>query len=380
MSPNSGGASGNAAATSTGGAATGGALTGGSTTGNAGGNGGGGSSSTGLSGGAGSVNANAGGATNTAGTAGSGGEGGSTSVPMGGSGGVTAAGAGGQSASGGSVGAAGQASQGGSTGVFTQCDDHADFNGRGRCPATGNVGAVFATQVLSATGVDTSLTAIFGSTNPPTDAACTVQQAGASCSVLSCPRNAATNPGGPSAGVVSAVADGASLMLAPSASGAYDTVHKAQRMWLMPKAGLTLSTAGADVSAVSEMFCGPPSLTLTAPAQAPGTTLSINRTSDLALLWSGSTVGQLEFVVYDETSAPSPIVEVRCFFDASANQGTVPMTALGQVSAGMHTVGSYLWVRKIGIGADGVCVELTGITTNLSAASNAPFNGAAMFQ
>jgi hypothetical protein len=169
-------------------------------------------------------------------------------------------------------------------------------------------------------------------------------------------------------------------MLMPAASGAYDGVHTAQRLWTMPNAALTLSATGADISPFGETFCGPASLTVTAPAQPPGPTLTIDRAMDLAFAWTAGMVGQVEFVVNDDTAAPAPTLELRCFFDAPAGQGTIPKAALGQVSAGMHTVGSYLWVRKIGIGADGVCVELTGITTNQSSAGTAPFNGPATFQ
>jgi hypothetical protein len=56
----------------------------------------------------------------------------------------------------------------------------------------------------------------------------------------------------------------------------------------------------------------------------------------------------------------------------------VPKAALAKLSAGAHTVGSYVWVRKISL-PQGTCVELTGVNTNVGA-GNTPWNGSATFQ
>jgi hypothetical protein len=293
---------------------------------------------------------------------------------------MAAAGSGGAGA-GGTGGGPGGGNQGGQNGgVFVMCDDHADFNGRGRCAATGKVGAVFALQNLSAGASLTTLTAIFGATNPPSDVGCTQESVGAGCTALTCPRAAGTRPAGSQAGVITATSNGGMLVTKPDASGVYDVAQLSRALWALPKAALTFAAAGGATSAFGETFCGPTAVTITKPAGPPGAGLTIDRASDLPVQWTGGTVGDLELVFRDDSAAPAPTVEVRCFFAASAGQGTVPKAALGKIGPGAHTVVSYLWVRKIGLGS-GTCVELTGITTNNSSAgAAAPFNGSATYQ
>jgi len=316
----------------------------------------------------------------------------------GGGGGTAGSGTGGGGANGGTAGSGGTSGTAGANatagsdggaqdedagpGVFTMCDDHADFNGRGRCATTGMVGAVFALQNLTATGARTTLTAGFGTTNPPGDAACTQESVGGSCVAYTCARAAAAPAGGMAAGAITATSSGGVLITHPDATGAYDVVGISRALWTTPKAALTFSAAGGAVAAFGETFCGPTGAMLTKPAGAPGAGFTIDRASDLALQWTfgtGGAVGDLEIVFHDDTTAPAPTVEVRCFFTGASGQGTVPKAALVKIGAGAHAVASYLWVRKIGGASSGNCVELTGITTNTSS-TGAPFNGIATYQ
>ncbi|HEX4406031.1 MAG TPA: hypothetical protein VH560_14435 [Polyangia bacterium] len=325
-------------------------------------------------------------------TAGAGGTSGATGVAgsagNGGAGGGTAGAGGNQAGAGGSSGAAGARATGGSDGgapdqdagpgVFTACDDHADFNGRGRCATTGKVGSVFALQNLTATGARTTLTAVFGTTNPPGDAACTQESIGG-CVAYTCPRMTAAPTGGMAAGAITATSSGGVLITRPDATGAYDDVGLSRALWMTPKAALTFSAAGGAIAAFGETFCGPAGAMITNPAGAPGAGFTIDRANDLAFAWTGGAVGDLEIVFHDDTAAPAPTVDVRCFFTGASGQGTVPKAALAKIGAGAHGVASYLWVRKIGGASSGDCVELTGITTNASS-TGAPFNGTATYQ
>jgi hypothetical protein len=258
------------------------------------------------------------------------------------------------------------------------CDDHADFNGRGLCSPTGKYGAVVAMQTLTASGALTTLTASFGASKPATDPGCTQEAAGAGCTAVTCPRGGAKNAAGPEAGPITVKSNGGTIVTKPDATGAYDVAGLASALWTMPKAALAFSAAGGAIPAFGETFCGPPSATITKPAAAPGAGLTIDRAADLAVQWTGGTVGDLEVVLRDDDAASST-VEVRCFFTGASGQGTVPKAALAKIGAGAHTVASYIWVRKIGSGG-GTCVELTGVNTNVSAAGAVPFNGAATFQ
>jgi hypothetical protein len=308
------------------------------------------------------------------------GSGGSASGAGGATGGAATGGGGG---SGGTIGSVGGAGAGGvgpmgtAGGTFVMCDDHADFNGRGRCAPTGKVGAVFAFENLTVGASLTTLTATFGSTEPPGEAGCTSESIGG-CNVLTCPHNAVPAAAGPAAGAITAKSSGGVMITKPGANGAYDVVQFAQPLW-SPIAALAFSAAGGDTPAFGETFCGPTGVTISAPAGAPSA-LNINRATDLQAQWTGSIAGDLEFVFRDDTSSATASVEVQCFFTTASGQGTIGKAALAKIGAGQHTVASYTWVRKIGL-AGGTCNELTAIMTNASSAGvTAPFNGTATFQ
>jgi hypothetical protein len=264
-------------------------------------------------------------------------------------------------------------------GTFVMCDDHADFNGRGRCAATGKVGAVFARQTRTGSTASTTLTAVFGTTTPPWEAGCTREAVGASCTAVTCPRNSSPPVAGSAAGTITAKSNGGALATMADSVGAYNISQLGRALWSVPKAALAFSAAGGATPAFGETFCGPPPVAMSKPAGAPGAGLTIDRASDLAIQWTPAAVGDLELSVRDDTSSTTATLEVQCFFTGSAGQGTIPKTALAKLAAGVHTVASTLWVRKIGIGSGGTCSELTAIQTNDSSAG-APFNGSATFQ
>jgi hypothetical protein len=309
----------------------------------------------GAAGGANPGSAGTGFAAGASGAAGSGGTAGTDATTgVGGTGGVLATGAGG--------------------GTFVMCDDHADFNGRGLCAPTGKFGAVVATQLATAAGTTTTLTASFAAAKPTTDPGCTQESLGAACVAVTCPAGAPLNPAGPEAGAITAKSNGGSIVTKPDASGAYDLAGLAGPLWSQPMAALTFTAAGGAVPAFSETFCGPVPATITKPAAVPGAGLTIDRTNDLAVQWTGGAVGDLEVIARDDGAG----VELRCFFTGSDGQGTIPKAALAKIGAGAHTLASFLWVRKISL-PQGTCVELTGVNTNVGAAS-APWNGVATFQ
>jgi hypothetical protein len=167
------------------------------------------------------------------------------------------------------------------------------------------------------------------------------------------------------------------MVTSPDAQGNYDVVKFASKLW-SPMAALAFSAAGGATPSFGESFCGPPGVTLSAPAMVPSAALVINRNSDLALTWSGSDVGDVELLIRDDSNAASS-VELQCFFTAASGQGSVPKAALAKISPGAHTLASYTWVREIGIAVGGTCTELTAVMTNFGAGA-APFNGLATFQ
>jgi hypothetical protein len=354
---------------------------------------GGGGQSAGTAGSGGGAGVNRDGAgddtTTSAGTAGTGAAGsvGSTGGTAGAIDAGNAAGSAGGSGAGtaGSGGAPGAAGAGtveedGGTGTFVMCDDHADFNGRGRCAATGNVGAVFAFENLTASASFTTLTAVFGTTNPPDAVGCTQEAVGAGCTAFTCPRGTG-NPAGSSAGTITATSNGGTLTTKPGPSGVYEDAELPRALWNAPKAALTFAAAGATVPAFGETFCGPTPVMITSPAGVPGAGLTIDRSTDLPVAWTGGAGGDLEILLRDDTSVVGASIQIQCFFTASSGQGTVPKAALAKIGAGAHTVASFLWMRKIGGGGSSWCEELTAImTNNSSTGAGAPFNGTATYQ
>jgi hypothetical protein len=258
-----------------------------------------------------------------------------------------------------------------SGGVFVMCDDHADFNGLGLCSPTEKFGTVVATQTLGDSGAaSTTLSASFGLTKPVIDPGCTQEAVGAACTADTCIPTS-NYRAEPQAGTITASSNGGMIVMTPDAMGYYANVVVASALWTMPMAELTFTAAGGVIPAFSETFCGPVSATITNPASAPGVGpgrgLTIDRSTDLAVEWTGGAVG-----------AAAATVAVHCLFTGASGQGTVPQAALAMISAGAHTIASNLWVRKISLPV-GTCVEVTAVITNLSAAGGIPFGGDATF-
>jgi hypothetical protein len=277
------------------------------------------------------------------------------------------------------TGAGGATEQVGDGGAFVMCDDHADFNGRGLCSPTAKYGAITVTENLTAGASVTTLTAVFGASHVTSDVGCLQEPVGAACTAFICPRGGGANPAGPEAGAITVTSNAGQLVTKPGGNGVYSVVQTSHALWTLPKASLKLAAAGGAIPAFGDMFCGTSPVTIAKPVGVPGA-MTIDRTADLPVTWTGGGGGDLEIVLRDDTTSAASSVEVRCFFTASTGQGTVPKAALAKIGAGAHTLASYLWMRKIG-GAGGTCVELTGVTTNASSAgATAPFNGNATYQ
>jgi len=268
-----------------------------------------------------------------------------------------------------------------SGGVFVLCDDHADFNGRGLCSPTEKFGTVVATETLGDNGgVITTLSASFGLTKPIIDAGCTEEAVGAACTADTCMRTSAYRAE-PQAGTITASSNGGTIVITPDSMGYYADSVAGSALWTMLSAALTFTAEGGVVPQFSETFCGPVSATITKPASPPGVGpgrgLTIDRSADLAIEWTGGAVGDLEVVLTDDSSAASTVA-VHCLFAGASGQGTVPKAALAKISAGSHAIASNLWVRKISLPV-GTCVEVTGVVTNVSGVGGIPFGGDATF-
>src|SRR5262249_26457427 len=161
----------------------------------------------------------------------------------------------------------------------------------------------------TAASTTTTLTATFGSTSPPADSGCTQQSAGAACTAFTCPRMPAARAPGPPAGAITAKSNGGALGTNPGGDGTYDGASPPRALWTQPKAALAFSAAGGMTPSFGETFCGPPGATITKPTVAPGAGLMIDRASDLALQWTGGTVGDLEVVLRDDTTSSTSTVE-----------------------------------------------------------------------
>ena len=91
----------------------------------------------------------------------------------------------------------------------------------------------------------------------------------------------------------------------------------------------TCAAAGADVPAFTKSITAPTKATITSPAK-PATYLTINRSQDFSVSWTGGGTGQVQ-VALNSMEADQRLF---CRFEASAGTGKVPAAALATLATG----------------------------------------------
>jgi len=117
--------------------------------------------------------------------------------------------------------------------------------------------------------------------------------------------------------------DGAGpIILTPDSGGSYGGAGFADRRSSLPRAPLTVHAAGDQISSFDLSLTSPEPLTVLAPARA---TTDVPRTSDLAVAWSGLTMGTVALNISDGLDSFSSI---DCMFAGADGAGTIPAAAL----------------------------------------------------
>lgn len=148
------------------------------------------------------------------------------------------------------------------------------------------------------------------------------------CEVDTCSGAAQTNV---SAGTIQIFGATKAISLAPAADHTYAMQNSTTALF---GAGdtLTFVAAGADVPAFTRSVTAPNKITITAPVQPGGPTLTVNRSSDLAVAWTGGGSGQ---VLVALLSGADTGTSAYCRFPSSSGQGSVPTQVLQRLQGGM---------------------------------------------
>lgn len=133
-----------------------------------------------------------------------------------------------------------------------------------------------------------------------------------------------------SAGQVTITGGTPTVMIAPNASNQYAGFSQSSPLWTTATT-LTVSAAGATVPAFSTMLTAPAQPDFTTPTFPASTSLTIDRSTDFHVAWTGGNGGTVTLQLQTNTAQAE---FVRCIYDSSSNSATIPTAALQQVQAG----------------------------------------------
>jgi hypothetical protein len=140
-----------------------------------------------------------------------------------------------------------------------------------------------------------------------------------------------TPPPGVSAGIINVTGTTQPIMMMPTASKTYDTFMVANPLFSGGE-NITFAAAGADVPAFTKSITAPTKATITAPAKPSATSpyLTISRSQDFSLSWTGGGTGLVQLALNSNSAEQ----RLFCRFEASAGSGKVPSAALAMLPAG----------------------------------------------
>ncbi len=187
-----------------------------------------------------------------------------------------------------------------------------------------SVSASFAAAVAAAGGAGTCTTTMMGSC---TATVCAVVDGGAPAAVVS----------GLNAGdiTVTGMADAGAAVLTYGAIGdaGYKGYHPASGVGQFFNSGDMISAMGAggpDLPAFTgQMVTAPSDIVMTSPACDMTGCPDLDRTADLAVTWTGGTVGKVNASLASISDAS--VVSIQCTFDAAGGTGTIPSAILGKL-------------------------------------------------
>ena len=153
------------------------------------------------------------------------------------------------------------------------------------------------------------------------------------CRVSVCnpgPQLPPTIPPARSAGVVTVSGANVPITLTPDHNDVYSAFSSVSQLAWPGDNTLTLTAGGADVPPFQLSAVAPSLVTLAAPA-TPGSVLTIDRSHDLTMSWSGGRNGTVELTLSSHTS--STLVDIACDAPAASGSLVVPQAVLATLLA-----------------------------------------------
>jgi hypothetical protein len=169
---------------------------------------------------------------------------------------------------------------------------------------------------------------------------CTTQTVGR-CTLYMCPQTPPPVTYA-SSGTVTILGLSQSVVLAPSTDKTYPP-YSTQSALLSGGENLTIRSTGADAPAFMLTFTAPARASITMPAKpaVAGSSITIDRSGDFPVAWTGGGAGEV-YVVIGSNAGYS----MTCEFAASAGSGTIPAAALSLLTAGSGTFSASSVVLK----------------------------------
>ncbi len=169
---------------------------------------------------------------------------------------------------------------------------------------------------------------------PPFGSACTTSTAGA-CQVVECEKASSSGGGSsdsaqaPTAGEIGITGGSipaGGINVSAGAKGTY-AAHGSTSLWSGGEP-TSVKATGGDIPAFDQRVTAPSVITVTAPAFAGTTPLTIDRAQGLVVTWTGGTVGEVQ--VLGTSEAKPKATTIWCTFPANAGTATVPASAFRQ--------------------------------------------------
>ena len=137
-----------------------------------------------------------------------------------------------------------------------------------------------------------------------------------------------------SGGVVTVTGLTQAVSLAPDGSKMY-APFTTQQSLMTGGENLTIRGAGADAPAFMLTVKAPNRVSITTPAKPAASGITIDRSVDFPVAWTGGGTGEVGIVIGSNQG-----YSMQCTYPAAAGTGTIPKAALAMMTAGAATFGA----------------------------------------
>ena len=136
-----------------------------------------------------------------------------------------------------------------------------------------------------------------------------------------------------SAGDITITGGYSDVVLKVTSKGWYDAFQSSTKALSKPGATLTFTALGAQVGGFIATLTAPGHVLITQPQWFSGTTHTLARDKPVELLWTGTSAGDVEFVLQGPQVADKPRIHATCAFAANDGKGTIPAAVVAKMDA-----------------------------------------------